>query len=241
MFGVVIFVSRGESGRRWLWAAIVFLCLIGAAVVVRRTVALWPVAMHGYHAATAPANPFAAKFAAIDESFERHAVLVLIHILPGLLFVTLGPLQFSAGLRARHPMWHRVSGRVYLCAAVTIGITAFVMSFVMAAIGGPPQATATAIFSAYFLLALGKGFWHIRRREFALHRKWMIRAFSIGIAVATIRPIVAFLFATSRLTGLTPRQFFAIAFWMGFLLHLALTEWWLRSNAPKQEVAPVAG
>ena len=194
--------------------------------------------MYGYHAVpVASGNPFAAQFAKADESFERHAVLVLIHILPGLLFVTLGPLQFNAGLRSGHPQWHRVSGRVFLCAALTIGITAFVMSFVVQAIGGPVQAAATAIFSAYFLVALGKGFWHIRRKEIAKHRRWMIRAFSIGIAVATIRPIVGLFFATSRLTGLTPGQFFGMAFWIGFVLHLVLTEWWLRHNALRSQAA----
>lgn len=208
--------------------------MIGAAVIVRRTVALWPVLLHGYHT-TASANPVAAQFAGLDDIFARHPVLTLIHILPGLLFVTLGPLQFNASLRARHPMWHRVSGRIFLCGALTIGVTAFVMSFAMPAIGGPIQATATAIFSTYFLFALIKAFWHICRREIAKHRRWMIRAFSTGIAVATIRPIVGLFFATSRLTGLTPRQFFGLAFWIGFVLHLILTEYWLRTSGSSSQ------
>jgi len=101
------------------------------------------------------------------------------------------------------------------------------------------QATATAIFSAYFVFALGRAFWHIRRREVAKHRRWMIRAFSIGIAVATIRPIVGLFFATSRLTGLTPREFFGFAFWAGFVLHLVLTEYWLRTTASNSETVVV--
>jgi uncharacterized membrane protein len=138
-------------------------------------------------------------------------------------------------------MWHRVSGRVFLAASLTIGISALAMSFVMPAIGGPVQAAATAIFSAYFLFSLGRAFWHIRRRETARHRRWMIRAFSTGIAVATIRPIIGIFFATSRVTGLTPRDFFGFAFWLGFLLHLVLTEWWLRSDTKKREPAAAAG
>ena len=213
----------------------VILCVIGAGVIVRRMVALWPVVLHGYHSPVAT-NPARAQFAGLDDIFARHPVLTLIHILPGLLFVTLGPLQFNAELRARHPKWHRVSGRVFLCAALVIGASALVMSFAMPAIGGPVQAAATAIFSAYFLIALGKGFWHIRQRESAVHRRWMIRAFSIGIAVATIRPIVGLFFATSRITGLTPQQFFGVAFWVGFVLHLILTEHWLRrSSRPKSD------
>ena len=211
-----------------MWTAIIFLCVTGAGVIARRTVVLWPVVLHGYQAPAAVANPVRAQFAGLDDIFAQHAALTLVHILPALLFVTLGPLQFNAGLRARHPMWHRVSGRVFLCAAVTIGVSALVMSFAMPAIGGPAQATATAFFSVYFLFGLGKGFLHIRKREILKHRRWMIRAFSIGIAVATIRPIVGLFFATSRLTGLTPRQFFGLAFWIGFLLHLILTEYWLR-------------
>jgi len=213
--------------------------VIGAAIVVRRAVALWPVVLHGQQTPAGAANPALAQFTALDDIFARHPVLTLLHILPGLLFVTLGPLQFNANLRARHPKWHRVSGRLFLCAALTIGLSAFVMTFAMPAIGGPLQATATAIFSVYFLFALGRGFWHIRRREFARHRQWMIRAFSIGIAVATIRPIVGLFFATSRLTGLTPRQFFGVAFWIGFVLHLVLTEYWLRSRASSREAGLV--
>ena len=45
--------------------------------------------------------------------------------------------------------------------------------------------------------------------------------FAIGLAVATIRPIVGIFFATSRLTHLTPRDFFGTAFWLGFTLTLS--------------------
>jgi uncharacterized membrane protein len=73
------------------------------------------------------------------------------------------------------------------------------MSFGMPAIGGVNQAAATTLFALFLLFALANAWRHIRRREVALHRKWMIRAFSIGLAVATIRPIVGFFFATAAL------------------------------------------
>jgi hypothetical protein len=71
-----------------------------------------------------------------------------------------------------------------------------------------------------------------RRREVALHREWMIRAFSIGLAVATIQPIVGFFFATARFTGLTPYEFFGTAFWIGFVLHLIAAEVWIQWTRP---------
>jgi uncharacterized membrane protein YvlD (DUF360 family) len=107
------------------------------------------------------------------------------------------------------------------------------MSFTMQSIGGVNQAAATILFGSYFLFALSKAFWHIRRREVTLHRQWMIRAFAIGLAVATIRPIVGIFFATSRFTGLTPTQFFGTAFWIGFVLHLIAAEVWIHSTLPQ--------
>jgi hypothetical protein len=74
---------------------------------------------------------------------------------------------------------------------------------------------------------LVKAFGYIRRREIARHRECMIRAYAIGLAVATVRPIVGVFFATSPLTHLTPQEFFGAAFWLGFTLHLIAAEAWV--------------
>jgi uncharacterized membrane protein len=149
----------------------------------------------------------------------------------------LGPLQFSSSIRARYLRWHRWSGRVFVVCGFVIRIAALIMSLGMPAIGGVNQAAATTLFGSYFLVALTRAFWLIRRREVALHREWMIRAFSIGLAVATIRPIMGIFFATSRLTGLTPREFFGIAFWIGFVLHLMAAEVWIHATQlPRRRV-----
>ena len=63
--------------------------------------------------------------------------------------------------------------------------------------------------------------------EIAAHREWMLRTFSTGLAVATIRPIVGIFYATSAFSGLTPHEFFGTAFWLGFVLHLMVTEGWI--------------
>src|ERR1700693_3615119 len=217
--------------RRVLWGAVIFLALIGTTVAVRRMVNVIPFQLHGYHPPPPARNAVAAQFGALDDLFAHYPVLTLIHIVPGLLFMLLGPLQFSSTIRARHLRWHRWSGRVFVICGLVIGISALIMSFGMPAIGGVHQAVATSLFGLYFLLALSRAFWLIRRREVALHREWMVRAFSIGLAVATIRPIVGIFFATSRFSGLTPREFFGIAFWIGFVLHLIAAEAWIRATS----------
>jgi hypothetical protein len=100
--------------QRILWGVVILLALIGIAVVVRRTVALVPILVNGYTPPAPASNPVVAQFAALDDLFAHYPVLTLIHIIPGALFMVLGPLQFSPTIRARYLQWHRWSGRVYL-------------------------------------------------------------------------------------------------------------------------------
>jgi uncharacterized membrane protein len=212
---------------------VIFLALIGIAVAVRRMGQLLPILIRGYHPTLLSANPAVARFAALDDLFAHYPILTLVHIVPGLLFMLLGPLQFNSSIRARHLRWHRSSGCIFLFCGLVIGVSALVMSFAMPAIGGVNQAAATALFATFFLFALGKAFWHIRCHEVAPHREWMIRAFSVGLAVATIRPTIGLFFATSRFSGLTPHEFFGTAFWIGFTLHLFAAEAWIHATLPR--------
>jgi len=232
-------MKPGIRLRCALWSAIIFLAFIGVVVALRRMVHLLPVVVRGYHPPAATSNPVAARFAALDDLFARYPILTLVHIAPGLLFMMLGPLQFSSTIRARHLRWHRWCGRIFVICGAIIGISALVMSFGMSAIGGFNQAAATILFATFFLFALCKAFWHIRRRETTLHREWMIRAFSVGLAVATIRPIIGMFFATSRFSGLTPYEFFGIGFWIGFVLHLMAAEAWIHATLPGQTTVGV--
>lgn len=75
----------------------------------------------------------------------------------------------------------------------------------------------------------------IRRREVAAHREWMIRAFALGLAVTTMRPMVATLTA---LTGLPFSEILGISFWLAFSLHLVLAECWI--NFTRMERIPVS-
>jgi uncharacterized membrane protein len=224
-------MKPGIGRQRAVWYGVIFLAVIGVAVAVRRMVHVVPIVLRGYHPPAAPTNPRLAQFAALDDLFARYPILTLVHIVPGLLFMILGPLQFNPTIRARHLRWHRLSGRVFVVCGLVVGISALAMSFGMPAIGGVNQAAATTVFGTLFLFALCRAFWHIRQGEVALHREWMIRAFAIGLAVATIRPIIGMFFATSPFTGLTPREFFGIAFWIGFVVHLIAAETWIHATA----------
>lgn len=213
--------TPSRTMTRVVWGTVIVLCLIGVLAVLRR----------GYTLMMPPVVSRFSDAADVDSGFLRHRWLTLVHIIPGLLFMVLGPLQFARTLRARRPKLHRWLGRVFVAASLVIGVSALVMSPQMA-IGGVNETIATMLFAVLFLISLMKAFFYARQRKFTLHREWMIRAFAIGLSVATIRPIVGVFFATSRLTHLTPHEFFGTAFWLGFTVQLLAAEVWINYTRP---------
>jgi uncharacterized membrane protein len=150
-----------------------------------------------------------------------------------MLFMVLGPLQFVRSLRSKHPQLHRWSGRIFLTASAVVGMTGLTMAFGKT-IGGLDEKAAITLFGTFFLLALAKALWHALRREFVQHREWMIRGYAIGLAVATIRPIMGTFFAAALLQGHAPepKEFFGTAFWIGFTVQMIAAEIWINYTRP---------
>jgi uncharacterized membrane protein YozB (DUF420 family) len=115
-------------------------------------------------------------------------------------------------------------GRVVLGAGLVSGTFALVFG-APNAYGGFWESVATILFSSYFLIALGLALRAILRRDVTTHRRWMIRAFAIGLAVGTIRLWVG-LFLGLGLLDL--QGSFAPAFWLAFTMHAVVAELWLR-------------
>lgn len=206
--------------RPWMWTALIVLCAIGAAAAIRRMVAL---AFPPHHAP--------AQFAGLDAVFADKPLMTLAHIVPGLVLLILIPFQFSRSFRQKHLRAHRWMGRVAMGLSLIIALSA--LALLKNPVAGATEVAAILVFDAIFLISLGMAFWRIRRGEVARHREWIIRAMSVAVGVATVRPIMGVFFATSRLTGWTPRQFFGIAFWIGFSLTCAAGEWWIwRTKSP---------
>jgi hypothetical protein len=91
-------------------------------------------------------------------------------------------------------------------------------------IGGITEAVASVFFSIFFLICISMSLYYILRKEVLLHREWMIRVFSLGLAIATVRVIAVFTFIVFKV----PLQsFLGTAFWMGFTLHALVAEIWI--------------
>lgn len=133
----------------------------------------------------APFNVFIGVDSDIRAVIARVPVQALTHMLIGPIALLTGPWQFFAGLRARHPKFHRWNGRIYVTACLISGIGAlFTAPF---ASGGM---VASIGFTLLALSWLGTTFagWRLAvARNFALHRIFMRFSYALTFAAVTLR------------------------------------------------------
>jgi hypothetical protein len=153
----------------------------------------------------------------LDQTFASHAALTLAHIVPALGFVLLVPLFYVR--RFAFSAW--VDHSLFTLGAI-VGITAYAMS--ADAVGGWVERSAVLFFNSLFFYSLIRSYSFARHGELALKRRWMTRAIGVLLGIATTRPVMGVFFATSQLTHLQPRQFFGIAFWIGFSINTIVVE-----------------
>lgn len=158
-----------------------------------------------------------------EHRYAAHPWLAYGHILPGVLYLSLAPFQLWRGFRNRHLELHRRMGRVAIIAGVTSGVFAVLFGFFFS-FGGPLQAAAAVTFGLWFIAAFLLAYRAVRRKDIATHRRWMIRAFAVGVAVGTIRLWIG-LFEAFGIIGF--RDAFGIAFWISFGMHAVAAELWL--------------
>ena len=169
----------------------------------------------------------------LAEKYVAHPWLAYGHIVPGLVYLLGAPLQLSRTFRSRHYALHRRLGRVLLACALLSGVLSVVLGIVFAW-GRGAETTATVVFGSWFVVTLLLAFRAIRDGRVVQHRRWMVRAFAVGLGVATIRIWVGiFTGIQIGLLGMGDatmpvRATFGVAFWLGLSMHVVFAEWWLR-------------
>lgn len=156
-----------------------------------------------------------------EAAFVHHPGIAALHILPGIAFMALGPLQFIPGIRQRRPGLHRWSGRVFITAGALTAVSALVMNVVFPPVGGPGKESAVYTISVALLAALAIALSAILHRDVPRHRAWMIRAFAIGLSISTQRLYFIPMFA---LYGMPDNFTIGLGMWLGLLVNVAAAE-----------------
>ena len=216
-------LATRPRGVPMLAVAIAVLIAIVLSFAVIRVTTDWPHILDG----TVPDDDFAKRYVA-------HPWLGYLHIAPGVVYLLGAPLQLSRRFRTSHYTVHRRLGRVLLSCALLSGVLALLFGL-LHSWGGALEASAALIFGAWFVTCLVLAFRAIRRDDVPHHRRWMIRAFAVGVGIGTIRIWVGLFtgITMSRNGGpegltLPDQTTFGAAFWLAFVMHVAVGELWLR-------------
>jgi uncharacterized membrane protein len=177
-------------------------------------------------AGTVPDDDFAERYIA-------HPWISYLHIGLGVIYLLGAPLQLSRRFRTRHYRVHRLLGRVLLVCGLLSGIFALIFG-VLYPWGGWIERAATIAFGLWFAASLGLAFRAIRRDDVRQHRRWMIRAFAVGVGIGTIRIWIVILTPIAIAVSDYPDPpipdpfTFGLSFPLAFAMHVAIGEWWLR-------------
>jgi hypothetical protein len=236
------------------WIAVAALAVIGAASAVTRAVAV------GRVLGGAPADELSPQdvenqrqlvaMLGVEERSERYRLIdedmrdaslkynslpitMLLHVVPGGIFMLAAPLQLSGRLRRRYAAVHRSLGYLLLLLAIPFAFTGLYVA-VRDPIFGPVGATAAVIAGVLFIHAGVRAYLAIRAGDRDSHRVWMLRFLALAYAIAVMRALSMIVMA---LFPVAPRAIGAPLFWAGWILSALLAEWWIR-RTPSTSTAP---
>jgi uncharacterized membrane protein len=157
-------------------------------------------------------------------NFVTHPVGISTHIFASALALLLGPFQFSMRLRSRWPTLHRWIGRVYLGVAVLLGgIAGLYMSYF--AFGGIPAKLGFALLACAWLFTGTRAYMAARTRDFAAHRRRMIRNYGLTFAAVTLRLYLPPVFVFQLPFELA----YPVIAWVCWVPNLVVAEWLAKS------------
>jgi len=158
----------------------------------------------------------------LANAFARYGVLTM-HAGLAATALILGPLQFFAAIRTRHPRWHRRIGTTYVVCC--LGGSLAGLALALGSTAGPIATAGFGLLAIAWLLATANAWRLARARDFVSHRRWMIRSYALTFAAVTLRLYLPLAFMLRLDSDASYR---AISF-LCWVPNLIVVELWLRS------------
>jgi uncharacterized membrane protein len=164
---------------------------------------------------------------------------VVLHIPTAIVYSLLGAFQFSPGFRRRYRGWHRAAGRVLIPSGLLVALTGLWMtlSYPWPAGDGQLVYVERLAFGSAMVLSIVLGLDAIRRRDFASHGEWMMRAYAIGLGAGTqVLTHLPWFVLVGGKPGELPR---AVMMGAGWAINVIVAEWIIRRRQGRLRLAPV--
>jgi hypothetical protein len=166
------------------------------------------------------------------DSFPPYYELLITHIVFGTISMLTVCLQVWPWLRQRHPVVHRVAGRIYVVACVIAGVCGLIIMPFAPVVGQVGVTMATTLWVIFTLV----GFWAARTRRYALHRRFMLYSFALVMNNVWALAGAKVIFGLQLNFDYT--YFFEAARWVGWVVNLMLVQWFLYRTARRPVEGP---
>lgn len=131
-----------------------------------------------------------------------------IHVILAGIVTIGGPIQLEKHIRNRFPIFHKITGRIYVATAFLISVAGLYLAWFRKMVGGE---IGVIFISINGLLIMTTAFFTIRfalKRDFRSHRKWAIRLFLCMSGVWFFRIFVMLWFTINQgPVGIDPETF----------------------------------
>ena len=176
-------------------------------------------------------GPTAASTEMTSMQYFATPIPIVLHIVAGVIFNLLAPLQFAPVFQVRWRAWHRWSGRLLVVAGLLVGLTGLWMNHFFPQYGGMLKYPGIAVNSLGIMVSLGIALRVILNGDVQTHRAWMMRAVAFGLGPATQR---VFIMPYFFLVGMPSDSVIGAVIWLGFLVNLTVVEWVLLRQRPRE-------
>jgi hypothetical protein len=155
----------------------------------------------------------------VEDMVTQTPLAAILHFVGGGIVLLAGASQFHAGLRARHPKWHRGLGRVYVGGVLIGGVAGLYLAF--QASGGLVGRFGFGLLAVCWLVSTSLALKYILQRNVQRHQCWMIRSYALTLGAVTLRVYLPLFL----MLGLPFEQAYPAIAWLAWVPNLIIAEW----------------
>lgn len=174
-----------------------------------------------------------AEITAENARFFAAPLPLLLHIPAAIVYSILGAFQFSPSFRRQRRGWHRAAGRILVPCGLVVALSGVWMAqfYPWPAGDGELVYLERLVFGSAMVVSIVLSLFAIRRRDFASHGDWMVRAYAIGMGAGTqvLTHLPWFMLVDGK-PGELPR---AVMMGAGWAINVVVAEWTIRRREPR--------
>ncbi|MEG0482933.1 MAG: DUF2306 domain-containing protein [Acinetobacter sp.] len=147
-----------------------------------------------------------------------------VHVVASSFALIAGFTQFFRLFRSRYPQIHRLSGWLYI---ITILAFALPSGFILAlsAAGGKATQISFILLSVLWGCSTVFALRAALKKQWLLHRDWMIRSFALSLSALSLRSWKMVLYELQPyFDWLTPVHIYQLESWLGWVVNLLIAE-----------------